>query len=111
MSFYVSPIQPNLLRNWSFSEEVPRSGYPWNGQEVHFVNYVHGIDDSPHRFWVLIEHAADKPVDELTFHLNIVAQYMHHEEHRTTEFKRFVDNFPDYAHVVAYPSYLESWLF
>ncbi|XP_065086204.1 endoplasmic reticulum metallopeptidase 1-like [Ochlerotatus camptorhynchus] len=111
MSFYVSPIQPNKLVQWSFSKELPRSGYPWNGQDVHFVNYVHGIDDAPYRFWVLIEHAVDKPVDELTFHLNVVGQYMHHEEYRTAEFQQFVNNFPDFAHVVAYPSYLESWLF
>ncbi|XP_062549574.1 endoplasmic reticulum metallopeptidase 1-like [Armigeres subalbatus] len=111
MSFYISPIQPNKLQEWSFSEEVPRSGYPWNGQDVHFINYVYGIDSSPHHFWVLIEHASDKPYDELTFHLNIVGQYMHHEQYRTDEFQQFVDNFPDFAHVVAYPSYLESWLF
>ncbi|XP_058834185.1 endoplasmic reticulum metallopeptidase 1-like [Topomyia yanbarensis] len=111
MSFYVSPIQPNKLLEWSFSEMVPRSGYPWNGQDVHFINYVHGIDDSPYSFWVLIEHEGEKPTNEPSFHLNIVAQYMHHEEFRTAEFKQFIDNFPDYAHVVAYPSYLESRVF
>ncbi|XP_055537804.1 endoplasmic reticulum metallopeptidase 1-like [Wyeomyia smithii] len=111
MSFYVSPIPPNKLLEWSFSEKIPHSSYPWNGQDVHFINYVHGIDDSPYPFWVLIEHEGEKSATEPSFHLNIVAQYMHHEEYRTAEFKQFIENFPDYAHVVAYPSYLQSRVF
>ncbi|XP_055601479.1 endoplasmic reticulum metallopeptidase 1-like [Uranotaenia lowii] len=109
--FYVSPIRPNRLVEWSFSDQIPRSGYPWRGQDVHFINYVQGIDHTPYEFWVTIEHPENRPIDEPSFHLNIVAQYNHHEQYRTAEFQQFIDNFPDFAHAVAYPSYLESHLF
>ncbi|XP_039438104.1 endoplasmic reticulum metallopeptidase 1-like [Culex pipiens pallens] len=111
MSFYVSPLEGYYLYKWSFSSEVPRSGVRWRGQDVHFVNFVHGIDYSPLRFWVVIMHPAGKPLTEPSLILNVVGQYMNNEEPRTAEFQQFVDHFPDYAHVVAYPSYLESRVF
>uniref|UniRef100_A0AAG5D6A0 FXNA-like protease n=1 Tax=Anopheles atroparvus TaxID=41427 RepID=A0AAG5D6A0_ANOAO len=112
MSFYVSPVFGVQLVGWSFSDAIPRSGRSWNGQDVHYVNFVHGIDDSPYEFSITTQGEARK-LSELGWHfyLNIVAQYMHHEEYRTDEFQTFIGHFPDYAHVVAYPAYLESWIF
>ncbi|XP_058123615.1 endoplasmic reticulum metallopeptidase 1-like [Anopheles ziemanni] len=112
MSFYVSPVYGVSLVGWSFSDAIPRSGRSWNGQDVHYINFVHGIDDSPYEFSITTQGTALKPWEAAWhFHLNVVAQYMHHEEYRTEEFRTFIGHFPDYAHVVAYPAYLESWIF
>uniref|UniRef100_A0A182U8W9 FXNA-like protease n=1 Tax=Anopheles melas TaxID=34690 RepID=A0A182U8W9_9DIPT len=112
MSFYVSPVEGVKLVGWSFSKTIPRSGLAWNGQEVHFVNFVHGIDDRPHEFYLTVHGTASKAAEAgWSFYLNIVAQYMHHEQYRASEFQQFVDQFPDYAHVVAYPAHLVSRIY
>ncbi|XP_052873851.1 endoplasmic reticulum metallopeptidase 1-like [Anopheles cruzii] len=112
MSFYVSPVAGVRLIAWSFSDAVPRSGLPWNGQDVHFINYVHGLQDPTYEFTITVRGEASKASEAgWSFYLNVVAQYMHHEEYRTAGFQRFVDQFPHYAHVVAYPAYLESRIF
>ncbi|EDS39430.1 conserved hypothetical protein [Culex quinquefasciatus] len=111
MSFYVSPLAGFRMLAWSFSSDVPHSGVPWNGQDVHYVNFVHGNDYSPHEFWVVIGHPAGKSPTEPSLILNVVGHYMNNGATRTGEFQQFVDGFPDYAHVVAYPSYLESRVF
>ncbi|XP_050091027.1 endoplasmic reticulum metallopeptidase 1-like [Anopheles aquasalis] len=112
MSFYVSPVQGIKLASWSFSDRVPRSGLRWHDQDVHFINYVHGIDDSPYEFDITVQGVATKPQEAgWSFYLNVVAQYMHHEQYRTAEFSQFINQFPRYAHVVAYPTYLESRIF
>ncbi|XP_053674195.1 endoplasmic reticulum metallopeptidase 1-like [Anopheles nili] len=112
MSFYVSPVQGVKLIAWSFSNEIPKSGLPWNGQDVHYINYVHGIDDRPYEFNLTVQGSSTKPSEVgSSFYLNVVAQYMHHEQYRTSEFQTFISHFPDYAHVVAYPTYLVSKIF
>ncbi|ETN66277.1 hypothetical protein AND_001924 [Anopheles darlingi] len=112
MSFYVSPVQGITLTSWSFSDRIPRSGLRWQGQDVHYINYVHGIDDSPYEFDITVQGVAMHPQEAgWSFYLNVVAQYMHHEQYRTKEFGQFINQFPPYAHVVAYPTYLESRIF
>uniref|UniRef100_A0A182LUP9 FXNA-like protease n=1 Tax=Anopheles culicifacies TaxID=139723 RepID=A0A182LUP9_9DIPT len=112
MSFYVSPVRGVKLVNWSFSKSIPRSGLPWNGQDVHYINFVHGIDDRPYEFHITVQGSASKPSEAgWNFYLNVVAQYMHHEHYRTAEFRQFIYRFPDYAHVVAYPAHLISRIF
>uniref|UniRef100_A0A182P9Y2 FXNA-like protease n=1 Tax=Anopheles epiroticus TaxID=199890 RepID=A0A182P9Y2_9DIPT len=112
MSFYVSPVRGVKLVDWSFSNTIPRSGLPWNGQDVYFINYVHGIDDRAHSFFITVQGLASRSTEaDWHFYLNVVAQYMHHEQYRTREFQDFIDQFPDYAHVVAYPAHLVSRIF
>uniref|UniRef100_A0A182WIW1 FXNA-like protease n=1 Tax=Anopheles minimus TaxID=112268 RepID=A0A182WIW1_9DIPT len=112
MSFYVSPVRGVKLVDWSFSKSIPRSGLPWNGQDVHYINFVHGIDDRPYEFHITVQGSATKPLEAgWSFYLNVVAQYMHHEQYRTQEFQQFIHLFPDYAHVVAYPAHLISKIF
>ncbi|XP_050073122.1 endoplasmic reticulum metallopeptidase 1-like [Anopheles maculipalpis] len=112
MSFYVSPVRGVQLVDWSFSKDIPRSGLSWNGQDVHYINFVHGIDDKPHEFYITVQGSASKSSETgWNFYLNVVAQYMHHEQYRTREFRQFIDQFPDYAHVVAYPAHLISKIF
>uniref|UniRef100_A0A182NHF1 FXNA-like protease n=1 Tax=Anopheles dirus TaxID=7168 RepID=A0A182NHF1_9DIPT len=112
MSFYVSPVQGVRLVGWSFSDSIPRSGVPWNGQDVHFINFVHGIDDRPYEFHLTVQGTASKASEAgWSFHLNVVTQYMHHEQYRSKEFQWFIKAFPDYAHVVAYPAFLLSKIF
>uniref|UniRef100_A0A182XZE8 FXNA-like protease n=1 Tax=Anopheles stephensi TaxID=30069 RepID=A0A182XZE8_ANOST len=112
MSFYVSPVTGVKLVNWSFSKDIPRSGLSWNGQDVHYINFVHGIDDKPHEFYITVQGLASKSSEAgWNFYLNVVAQYMHHEQYRAPEFQQFIDQFPDYAHVVAYPAHLVSRIF
>ncbi|XP_055623896.1 endoplasmic reticulum metallopeptidase 1-like [Toxorhynchites rutilus septentrionalis] len=111
MRFYVSPMANHKLIDWSFTEKVTDSGELWNGQQVHFVVFMQGNEDAVNRFWLTVEHGVDKPVAQPSFHFNVVAQYMHHEKYRTPGFQRFVNNFPDYAHVVAVPIFVEGRVF
>ncbi|XP_052892583.1 endoplasmic reticulum metallopeptidase 1-like [Anopheles moucheti] len=112
MSFYVSPVKGVRLVSWSFSQHIPRSGLSWNGQDVHYINFVHGIDDRPYEFHITVQGSASKASEAgWNFYLNVVAQYMHHEQYRTSEFGRFINQFPLYAHVVAYPAHLISKVF
>uniref|UniRef100_A0A182R0B6 FXNA-like protease n=1 Tax=Anopheles farauti TaxID=69004 RepID=A0A182R0B6_9DIPT len=112
MSFYVSPVAGVRLLSWSFSENIPRSGTRWNGQDVHFINFVHGIDDRPYEFSITVVGKASKASEAgWSIYLNVVTQYMHHVQYRSEEFQRLLKAFPDYAHVVGYPAHLMSRIF
>ncbi|EAL41724.3 AGAP007677-PA [Anopheles gambiae str. PEST] len=115
MSLYVSPLAGRTLVGWSFSERIPPSGKRWNGQDVYFVNFFSGsMELTPFTFYIEIEHAAAGTAQsgDSHFYLSVVAQYMHHDSvYRAREFQTLLDKMPKYAHTVAYPGYLESWIF
>uniref|UniRef100_A0A182J4W4 FXNA-like protease n=1 Tax=Anopheles atroparvus TaxID=41427 RepID=A0A182J4W4_ANOAO len=112
MSLYVSPLAGRKLTGWSFSGTIPPSGKRWNGQDVHFVNLFSGdgMHGTPWEFHIEVDRGTlQEPTD---FYLTVVGQYMHHgAEHHTAEFRALLDQMPPYAHTIAYPGYLESWIF
>ncbi|XP_053676564.1 endoplasmic reticulum metallopeptidase 1-like [Anopheles nili] len=112
MSLYVSPRAGRKLVAWSFSDRIPPSGERWNNQDVHFVNLFSGaLENAPLTFYLEVEQFSPDQAQE-HLHLSVVAQYMHHGvQHRTNEFQQLLDKMPKYAHTVAYPGYLESWIF
>ncbi|XP_050073121.1 endoplasmic reticulum metallopeptidase 1-like [Anopheles maculipalpis] len=113
MSLYVSPMAGRKLVGWSFSEQIPPSGKRWKDQDVYFVNLFSGsLDLTPISFYVEIEHQSSNQSDSSMFYISVVAQYMHHDHvYRAREFQTLLDKMPKYAHTVAYPGYLESWIF
>ncbi|XP_058835807.1 endoplasmic reticulum metallopeptidase 1-like [Topomyia yanbarensis] len=111
MGFYFSPLPGNSLVDWTFSEKIPPSGTPWNGQSVYYVNYVQAKTRSPLEFFVEIELPVGSVKDAPVLLVSVVGQYMYHEQHLTEEFKALLNQMPAYAHTVAYPNYLESWEF
>ncbi|XP_052873852.1 endoplasmic reticulum metallopeptidase 1-like [Anopheles cruzii] len=110
MSLYVSPTIGRRLVAWTLSSRIPASGVRWNGQDVHFVNLFSGsMDRTPFEFTLeLVTPPGGGGVD---LYLSVVAQYMFHEAYRTPEFQSLIDQMPPYAHTVAYPGYLESWMY
>uniref|UniRef100_A0A182P9Y3 FXNA-like protease n=1 Tax=Anopheles epiroticus TaxID=199890 RepID=A0A182P9Y3_9DIPT len=111
MSLYVSPLAGRKLVGWSFSDRIPPSGKRWNGQDVYFVNFFSGsLDLAPFTFYIEIEQEVG--TGDSHFYLSVVAQYMHHDTvYRAREFQSLLNKMPNYAHTVAYPGYLESWIF
>ncbi|XP_029726458.2 endoplasmic reticulum metallopeptidase 1 [Aedes albopictus] len=107
MGFYVSPLPGHSLKAWTFSEQIPPSGTPWNGQSVHYVNYVQAKSRSAHEFYFDIE-APTTLTEEPVVLLSIHANYMYHEQYRTEEFQDLLRQMPSFAHTVAYPNYLEN---
>ncbi|XP_049542714.1 endoplasmic reticulum metallopeptidase 1-like [Anopheles darlingi] len=109
MSLYVSPTRGRRLLRWSFSDRIPPSGVRWQGQDVHFVNFFSGnMDRTPATFELELETPSGDGPD---LYLSVVGQYMYHETSRTPEFQQLIDRMPPYAHTVAYPGYLESWIY
>lgn len=106
MGFYVSPIRGNRLAMWTFSDEIPPSGTPWNGQPVYYVNYVQAKSRSRLEFFIEIESSTTLTAEPVLL-LSIHANYMYHEQYRTEEFQDLLNQMPPYAHTVAYPNYLE----
>ncbi|XP_065086297.1 endoplasmic reticulum metallopeptidase 1-like [Ochlerotatus camptorhynchus] len=106
MGFYVSPFRGSRLATWTFSDEIPPSGTPWNGQSVHYVNYVQAKSRSLQEFFIDIESSTTLTAEPILL-LSIHANYMYHEQYRTEEFQELLNQMPPYAHTVAYPSYLE----
>uniref|UniRef100_A0A182SEU4 FXNA-like protease n=1 Tax=Anopheles maculatus TaxID=74869 RepID=A0A182SEU4_9DIPT len=113
MSLYVSPLAARKLTGWSFSEQIPPSGKRWQDQDVYFVNLFSGsLDLTPITFYIEIELQPSSQSDSSLFYLSVVAQYMHHGSvYRAREFQTLLEKMPTYAHTVAYPGYLESWIF
>uniref|UniRef100_A0A182QA03 FXNA-like protease n=1 Tax=Anopheles farauti TaxID=69004 RepID=A0A182QA03_9DIPT len=112
MSLYVSPLPGRKLVAWSFGERIPPSGTRWRDQDVYFVNFFSGsLELTPFTFFVEIEQAQIEQESSLLY-LSVVAQYMHHDKvYRTQEFQNLLNKMPPYSHTVAYPGYLESWIF
>ncbi|XP_062540822.1 endoplasmic reticulum metallopeptidase 1-like [Armigeres subalbatus] len=107
MGFYISPLPAHRLKAWTFSTDIPPSGTPWNGQSVYYVNYVQAKSRNMFEFYFDIESPTtltNEPVVILSIHAN----YMYHEQYRTTEFQDLLKQMPSYAHTVAYPNYLET---
>ncbi|XP_055601480.1 endoplasmic reticulum metallopeptidase 1-like [Uranotaenia lowii] len=108
MGLYVSPHQGNNLTRWSFSNSILPGGTPWRGQPVYYVNLIQAKTPSPLLFTLQIRTSSTLQPDVTTLRLNIVGNYMHHEEAHTSEFRQLIELMPPYMHTVAYPSYLES---
>ncbi|XP_053689241.1 endoplasmic reticulum metallopeptidase 1-like [Sabethes cyaneus] len=112
MGFYFSPVKDHRLVAWTFSEQIPPSGTPWNDQPVYYVNYVQAKARESLEFFIEIESTngvvlPDTPV----LLVSVVGQYMYHDQYRNDEFKNLLGRMSPYMHTVAYPNYLESWEF
>ncbi|XP_055537803.1 endoplasmic reticulum metallopeptidase 1-like [Wyeomyia smithii] len=111
MGFYFSPIKGNRLVAWTFSEQIPPSGTPWNDQPVYYVNYLQAKSREPFEFFIEIECTSGVLSESPVVLVSVVGQYMYHDQYRNEEFKNLLSRMSPYMHTVAYPNYLESWEF
>ncbi|XP_055601481.1 endoplasmic reticulum metallopeptidase 1-like [Uranotaenia lowii] len=107
MGLYVSAKPGGTLKAWSFSDRIPSTFTPWNDQEVHYVNLIQAKTRSPLEFYIDIATASPLTSEPILM-MNVVGNYMHHEQYHVEEFRNLVGEMPSYAHTVAYPNFLEN---
>lgn len=110
MGIFISPMPGIEIEKWSFYDEVIDTGFDWQGRPTYVINYNAGVH-SPITFWLDLnvpQGWTGKMMD-----IAVIAQFTHHEEERTKDFKDFINSFPEWTHVTAWVSSynkFEFWL-
>lgn len=106
MGVFIKPLQEAKVISWSFHS----TPLLLNWKPPYFIYFSYGKDASPLKFWLHIEKSPNLNVKEKLLEIGISGHWNHHDHLLTNDFKEFLNSFPEYAYVTAWPASYESWV-
>ncbi|XP_020801065.1 endoplasmic reticulum metallopeptidase 1 [Drosophila serrata] len=108
MNVFIQPVGDAVVEDWSFVRDMLDN--PAEFQPPYQVFFSYGTDDTPLSFHIDM-FRADGKFDEPTLELASVGHYVSYEYPRDAEARKFVADFPDYVHVMEWPSIFKRYIF
>ncbi|KAH8252253.1 hypothetical protein KR038_011283, partial [Drosophila bunnanda] len=129
MNVFIQPVGDAVVEDWSFVRDMLDN--PEEFQPPYQVFFSYGTDDTPLSFHIdmfvslkgmhrriqpmtyplSMLQRADGKFDEPTLELASVGHYVSYEYPRDAEARKFVADFPDYVHVMEWPSIFKRYIF
>ncbi len=111
MGVFFSPEAGVKLTSWSFEDGKILTGPEWkDGRPTYYIFYSHGLSASTWEFWIELKtpktHVLD---DDPLLDLNVVGHILHGAEMKSSEFKRFLAQLPDWSYPVGWTASLKSF--
>ncbi|XP_062128855.1 endoplasmic reticulum metallopeptidase 1-like [Drosophila sulfurigaster albostrigata] len=103
---FIDP-KPNVrITNWSVDDTVLLDGR----SPPYFIYHVFSMVTTPFNFWLEFEHDAEN-TDGPYFKMSVSVHFLYHPEYYTSDFKDFLDTFPDWSYTTDWLASYESWVF
>ncbi|XP_017039283.1 endoplasmic reticulum metallopeptidase 1-like [Drosophila ficusphila] len=108
MNVFVQPVGTAKVEDWSFVRKMLDE--PEEFQPPYQIFFSYGTDSTPLKFSIDMEKS-DGRFDEPTLELAAVGHWVSYDYERDSEAKEFVAAFPNYVHVMEWPSIFKRYVF
>ncbi|GAB0089651.1 endoplasmic reticulum metallopeptidase 1 [Sergentomyia squamirostris] len=102
VTIYIVPAPGVRVRAWSFMQDVPAIGISGIRRNGHFIVRTAGKVNQPFPFWIELDRPANWDSNQYQVSIGISGHFTHHDEQKTTQFRSFIDSFPDWTDVTAW---------
>ncbi len=114
MAIFLSPAVGVEMSGWSFEGAPLQPGPQWkDGRPTYFIFYSHGLNPKHWEFWVELKVPKTfvEGEDDL-LDVSVVGHFIHGQEMKSTsDFKRFLSQYPSWSYVTGWTSSLRYYRF
>jgi len=113
MGIYISPVSGVKLNTWSFSNGELLEGPTWkDNRPTYYIFYSHGLAPTPWTFWLDFKvHKDYIPEKHNVMDLAITGHIIHGNGMKSSDFKAFLSQYPDWSFPVGWTSSYKSFVF
>ncbi|BFG04134.1 endoplasmic reticulum metallopeptidase 1-like [Drosophila madeirensis] len=108
MNVFVQPLGGAKVEDWSFVRTMLDEPEQFSAPYQIFFSY--GKDDSPLQFHIELSKS-DGDFVSPSLELGIVGHYVSYDYERDPEARQFIKDFPDYVHVMEWPSIFKRYIY
>ncbi|EDV36214.1 uncharacterized protein Dana_GF12847 [Drosophila ananassae] len=108
MNVFIQPLGSAEVSDWSFVKKMLDE--PEEFQPPYQIFFSYGTDDTPLRFHIDI-WKPDGDFDGPVLEIGAVGHFVSTDFERDAEARQFLADFPDYAHVMEWPSIFKRYVF
>ncbi|XP_017033139.1 endoplasmic reticulum metallopeptidase 1-like [Drosophila kikkawai] len=108
MSLFIKPLEGVKMLNWSFLKGMLDNPSIYKPPYHIFIGY--GIDTSPIDFYLELTKDGGN-FHEPVFELGVSGHYMSHLSQRDATTQRFLNDLPDFAHPMEWPTSYDRYIF
>jgi len=108
MNLFIQPVGSAKVDNWSFVRKMLDE--PEEFQPPYQIFHSYGTDNSSLKFFIDMEKS-DGDFNNPTLELAAVGHWVSYEYERDAEAKDFVASFPNFVHVMEWPSIFKRYIF
>nr|XP_017002688.2 endoplasmic reticulum metallopeptidase 1 [Drosophila takahashii] len=108
MNIFIQPVGSAKVENWSFVRKMLDE--PEEFQPPYQIFHSYGTDNSSLKFFIDMEKS-DGDFNTPTLELAAVGHWVSYEFERDAEAKDFVASFPDFVHVMEWPSIFKRYIY
>ncbi|EDX06745.1 endoplasmic reticulum metallopeptidase 1 [Drosophila simulans] len=108
MSLYIQPLDGVEVEDWSFIRNMLDE--PDTYSPPYQIFFAYGSDNSPLKFHIDFAKSSGD-FSTPTFQLGFAASFVSYDYDRDAAGLKFISDFPDFAHVMEWPTLYESYIF
>ncbi|KAH8401893.1 hypothetical protein KR009_008524 [Drosophila setifemur] len=108
MNVFVQPVGDSKVVNWSFDRQMLDE--PEEFQPPYQIFFSYGTDNSSLKYYIDM-HKPDGNFGVAVLEMAVAGHFVSLDFERDAEARQFVSDFPDYVHVMEWPSIFKRYIF
>ncbi|XP_034477899.1 endoplasmic reticulum metallopeptidase 1 [Drosophila innubila] len=106
MGLYIQPLNSARVEGWSFHQTPIRLAF----KPPYYIYFSYGVNGAPLNFWLEVEKS-NGVWSTPTLELGVSGFWIHHKELLTSDFRKFINSFPNYVDPVPWPASYDTWIY
>ncbi|XP_068146181.1 endoplasmic reticulum metallopeptidase 1 [Drosophila tropicalis] len=103
---FIQPTDGVKVVDWSFDRTPLDEGH----EPPYFMYHCYAFVEEPFEFWVQLDYSEANVADDGSYFKMVVAEhFLYHKDNYTTDFREFLDTFPDWTYTTDWFTSYHSW--